>query len=81
MAKKAAIPSYNVWIWNFNIDVLEPYDVVPTFLRELKKLIKETVRNRTYWWDMNYFCQHKDFYVFRDLEDCRNIIDWDILVY
>ena len=38
MAKKATIPSYNVWIWNSNIDVLEPYDVVPTFLRELKKL-------------------------------------------
>ena len=47
--------------------------------RELKKLIKDTVRKRAYWWDMNYFCQHKDFYVFRDLEDCRNIIDWDIL--
>lgn len=47
--------------------------------RELKKLIKETVRKRSYWWDMNYFCQHKDFNVFRDLEDCRNIVDWDIL--
>ena len=38
MAKKAAIPSYNVWIWDFNADSLESYDVVPTFLRELKNL-------------------------------------------
>jgi hypothetical protein len=46
---------------------------------ELKQVIKETVRKRAYWWDMNYFCQHKDFYVFRDLEECRNFVDWDIL--
>ena len=36
--KKADIPSYNVWIWSFNADSLESYDVVPTFLMELKKL-------------------------------------------
>ena len=36
--KKADIPSYNVWIWGFNADSLESYDVVPTFLRELKNL-------------------------------------------
>ena len=46
---------------------------------ELKKIIKETVRKRSYWWDMNYFCQHKEFNVFRDLDDCRNIIDWNVL--
>jgi hypothetical protein len=28
---------------------------------------------------MNYFCQHRDFNVFRDLDDCRNIVDWNIL--
>lgn len=47
--------------------------------KDLKKLIKETVLKRSYWWDMNYFCQHKEFYVFRDLEECRNVVDWDIL--
>ena len=47
--------------------------------RELKTLIKETVRKQSYWWDMSYFCQHKDFYAFRDLDDCRNIVDWNIL--
>lgn len=47
--------------------------------KELKGLIKETVRKRSYWWDMNYFCQHKDFNVFRDLDDCREIVDWEIL--
>ena len=47
--------------------------------KDLKKLIKETVRKRSYWWDINYFCQHKDFYVFRDLEECRNLVDWDVL--
>ncbi len=47
--------------------------------KELKKLIKETTNKRAYWWDINYFCHHKEFYVFRDLEECRNIIDWDML--
>ena len=47
--------------------------------KELKKIIKETIRKRSYWWDINYFCQHKDFSVFRDLIECRNIVDWDIL--
>lgn len=47
--------------------------------KELKKIIRETARKRAYWWDMNYFCRHKDFYVFRDLEECRNIVDWYIL--
>ena len=36
MAKKATIPSYNVWIWGFNHDSLESYDVVPTFIKDLK---------------------------------------------
>lgn len=47
--------------------------------KELKTLIKETVRRRSYWWDINYFCLHKDFSVFRDLDDCRDIVDWSIL--
>lgn len=47
--------------------------------KELKQLIKETVCKRAYWWDINYFCLHKDFYVFRDLDECRNIIDWNII--
>ena len=47
--------------------------------KELKKIIRETVRKRFYWWDMQYFCRHKEFYVFRDLEECRNIVDWNIL--
>ena len=32
---------WNVWIWNFNNDILEQYDVVPMLLRELKSLRKE----------------------------------------
>ena len=47
--------------------------------KELKYLIKATIRKRNYWWDISFFCQHKDFDVFRDLEDCRNLIDWDEL--
>ncbi|WP_031536016.1 MULTISPECIES: DarT ssDNA thymidine ADP-ribosyltransferase family protein [unclassified Bacteroides] len=47
--------------------------------RELKKIIRETIRKREYWWDMDYFCRHKEFYVFRDLDECRNIVDWNIL--
>jgi len=47
--------------------------------KELKNLIKATIRKRNYWWDISFFCQHREFDVFRDLEDCRNIIDWDEL--
>lgn len=47
--------------------------------RELKKLIKATAHKSEYSWDVGHLCQHKDFYVFRDLDDCRNFIDWDIL--
>lgn len=47
--------------------------------KELKKVIKDTVRKRTYWWDVDYFCQHREFHVFRDLEECRNIVDWNTL--
>ena len=46
---------------------------------ELKKLIKETARKRAYWWDISYFCQHEEFDIYRDLEDCRSIVDWDVL--
>ena len=40
MAKKVTIPSYNVWIWGFNHDSLEPYDVVPRFVESIKQYIK-----------------------------------------
>ena len=40
MAKKATIPSYNVWIWDFNTDSLESYDVVPRFVESIKQYIK-----------------------------------------
>lgn len=46
---------------------------------ELKRIIKDTSRKRAYWWDMDYFCRHERFYVFRDLEDCWNILDWKII--
>lgn len=32
---------WNVWIWDFNHDKLEQYDVVPMLLTELKSLRKE----------------------------------------
>ena len=32
---------WNVWIWDFNHDKLEQYDVVPMLLRELKSLRKD----------------------------------------
>lgn len=47
--------------------------------KELKTLIKDTIRRHSYWWDIDYFCQHKDFNVFRDLEECRNIVDWNVI--
>ena len=47
--------------------------------KELKKVIRDTVRKRAYLWNVNYFCQHQEFHVFRDLEECRSIVDWDIL--
>lgn len=31
---------WNVWIWDFNHDKLESYDVVPMFIDELKNLKK-----------------------------------------
>ena len=40
MAKKSAIPSYNVWIWDFNHDALESYDVVPRFVESIKQYTK-----------------------------------------
>ena len=47
MAKKATIPSYYVWIWNFNHDALEPYDVVPRFVESIKHYIKPKDRPKT----------------------------------
>lgn len=47
--------------------------------KELKKLIKGTTHRRSYWWDINYFCQHEEFNVFTDLENFYSIIDWGAL--
>lgn len=47
--------------------------------KELKTIIKQTIGKHNYQWNLNYFFQHKEFYVFRDLEDCRNIVNWNIL--
>lgn len=47
--------------------------------KELKKLITITLNRRSYWWDINYFCQHEDFDVFVDLEKFYNLIDWDAI--
>lgn len=33
--------TWNVWLWNFNHDELETYDVVPIFMRELERLKKK----------------------------------------
>lgn len=38
MKKSAKKFSWNVWIWNFNSDQLESYDVVPAFERALKSV-------------------------------------------
>lgn len=40
MAKKVTVPSYNVWLWNFNHDELESYDVVPRFVDSIKRYVK-----------------------------------------
>jgi len=47
--------------------------------KELKNLIKTSTRNPNYRWDITYFCQHKEFDIFRDLDDCRSFIEWDEL--
>jgi hypothetical protein len=47
--------------------------------KDLKKIIKETKENHVYRWDIQYLCLHEEFNVFKDLEDCREIIDWSIL--
>ncbi|WP_177166325.1 hypothetical protein [Prevotella sp. kh1p2] len=47
--------------------------------KELKKVLKETSTKKSYWWDLKYFCLHKDFNVFSDILECRNFVDWDAL--
>lgn len=47
--------------------------------KELKKVLKETSTKKSYWWDLIYFCLHKDFSVFSDISECRNFVDWDAL--
>lgn len=47
MAKKVTVPTYNVWIWNFNHDELESYDVVPRFVDSIKRYIKPKDRPKT----------------------------------
>lgn len=46
---------------------------------ELKKVLKETATKKSYWWNLNYFCLHEEFNVFRDIDDCRSFIDWEAL--
>ena len=46
---------------------------------ELKELIKSTIRKRNYWWDIQSFCENPEFNVFRDIEECRYFIDWNII--
>lgn len=47
--------------------------------KELKKVLKETSTKKSYWWDLKYFCLHKEFNVFSDIHECRNFVDWDAL--
>lgn len=47
--------------------------------KELKKVLKETTTKKSYWWDLRYFSLHKDFNVFRDIDECRNFVDWEAL--
>lgn len=47
--------------------------------RDLKKLILDTVRKREYWWNIECFCKNEEFNVFRDLDECRYLVDWKIL--
>jgi hypothetical protein len=47
--------------------------------KELKKVLKETSARKSYWWDLKYFCLHKEFNVFSDIHECRNFVDWKAL--
>lgn len=47
--------------------------------KDLKSIILATVRKKNYWWDLSYFCNNKDFNIHRDLDECRNIIDWNYI--
>jgi hypothetical protein len=47
--------------------------------KELKKVLKETSTKKSYWWNLKYFCLHKEFNVFSDISECRNFVDWDTL--
>lgn len=47
--------------------------------KEQRNLILGSLRRKGYWWDMKLFCQNDEFDVFKDLEPCRNLIDWDAL--
>lgn len=47
--------------------------------KDLKRLLTESANRQDYWWDMKIFCLHEEFDIFKDLELCRNLIDWDIL--
>lgn len=47
--------------------------------KELRNLIQGSIRRKGYWWDMKLFCQNEGFDVFRDLDTCRSLVDWDAL--
>jgi len=46
---------------------------------ELKQLILRTTHDPKYQWDISYFCNHSDFHLFRDLDECRYFVDWNVL--
>ena len=45
--------------------------------KELRRLIKETTHKKSYWWDINYFCQLPEFDIFRDTIEFKSMIDWE----
>lgn len=46
---------------------------------ELKQAIRDTAHKEGFMWDLSLFYQHREFYVLRDIEECRDIIDWKLL--
>ncbi len=46
---------------------------------ELKIVIGHTINHHSFMWDIKYFCNHEDFNIFKDLDECRNFVDWDVL--
>ena len=46
---------------------------------ELKKIVIKTSNHPAYKWNLDYFFNHPSFYIIRDIDECRSIIDWEIL--